>query len=110
MLNEHVGGLSPSQILESRGLKLRPHQREVLDRIQAIHARSCEQVGTGGPSKLQEEVLRRFAEKHGRTWKSRLMNSWLKGTDDRLADGGVLRQIRNELGSQWLRSYRIVSQ
>lgn len=108
MQNEIVSALTPSRILENRGVQLTPHQREVVDSITSCHGRESDSIGTGSLSAKQEEALRRFAVANGRTWKCRLIASWMKGTDDRLSDGGLLRQIRNELGSQWLRNYRLV--
>lgn len=51
----------------------------------------------------QLAALTRFASKNGRYWKCKLVNAWLSGADERLPDGGLLRQVRNELGIQWLR-------
>ena len=44
---------------------------------------------------LYLDALQRFADKHGRQWKSLLWEKWLNGQDDYLADGPVLRQVRN---------------
>lgn len=41
------------------------------------------------------EVLTRFAQKHGRNWKSVLYDLWHSGQDAYHADGPALRQIRN---------------
>ena len=46
----------------------------------------------------QLDALRRFRDKHGRTWKAKLKNMWEFGHDTRQPDGGLLRQIRNEVG------------
>lgn len=56
------------------------------------------------PTKDQLGALKRFASQHGRTWKSKLVDAWISGKDDHLPDGGLLRQVRNELGPQWLRN------
>jgi hypothetical protein len=49
----------------------------------------------------QEAVLRAFAQKHGRTWKSHLLSLWETGRDT-----GVLRQIRNMVGPSSLKKIR----
>lgn len=41
------------------------------------------------------EVLTRFAQKHGRNWKSVLYGMWYSGQDAYQVDGAALRQIRN---------------
>lgn len=56
------------------------------------------------PTTEQTAALQRFAQNHGRTWKSKLTDAWISGRDDRLPDGSLLRQVRNELGPQWLRT------
>ena len=56
------------------------------------------------PTNEQTAALQRFAQTHGRTWKSKLADAWISGRDDRLPDGSLLRQVRNELGPQWLRT------
>jgi len=45
------------------------------------------------PTEPQMEAIKRFAETHGRTWKSRLIDAWISGRDARLPDGGLLRQV-----------------
>lgn len=80
--------------------------------LAAAHAALTECVQTKAPDALratpqQLEALQRFAERHGRTWKCRLVGAWMNGTDDRLPDGGLLRQVRNQLGVQWLRGFRL---
>lgn len=52
-------------------------------------------------------VLRDFAHQYGRNWKSRLGAMWWKGSDVNERHGALLRQIRNELGPNWLASHRI---
>lgn len=55
------------------------------------------------PTAGQLEALKRFAVRHGRTWKSKLVNVWLSGRDESIPDAALLRQVRNQLGLQWLR-------
>ena len=53
----------------------------------------------------QTSALKRFAEKHGRTWKSKLKSAWANGTDSTMEDGALLRQVRNDLGPVWLTKF-----
>lgn len=41
------------------------------------------------------DALQRFADKHGKKWQSKLWDMWLSGRDDYMADGHILRQVRN---------------
>lgn len=50
----------------------------------------------------QREALLRFRAKEGAHWKSKLSVHWMMGTDERLEDSGLLRQIRNQRGPTWL--------
>ncbi len=50
----------------------------------------------------QHAALQRFADQHGRTWKSALLRLWSRGGDEKHADGALLRQVRNNLGRDWL--------
>jgi len=59
------------------------------------------------PTPEQLWALRDFAEKNGRNWKSILKDAWASGKDDQLANGGLLRQVRNELGPQWLTTAQV---
>lgn len=58
------------------------------------------------PSAEQLAALQRFANQHGRRWKSELSTAWSTGRDDTLPDGPLLRQVRNGLGPQWLFSMK----
>lgn len=69
-----------------------------------------QQVGPVSATPQQLDALQRFAAKHGRTWKCRLVEAWMQGNDDRLTDGGLLRQVRNQLGTKWLRDFRLGTQ
>lgn len=57
----------------------------------------------------QYAALRRYAEKHGRRWKSRLSSDWASGRDAEQPDGAYLRQIRNTLGPDWLTGFRMTN-
>ena len=50
----------------------------------------------------QDQALRAFASKHGRTWKQALREAWMRGSD-----GGELRQIRNTFGPSWLTTFKL---
>ena len=50
----------------------------------------------------QAAALIRFANEHGANWKSKLVRLWETGSDPRIADAGLLRQIRNSFGPVWL--------
>ena len=52
-------------------------------------------------------ALRDFAEKNGPTWKSKLKTAWASGSDEKLPNAGLLRQVRNELGPKWLTTTQI---
>jgi len=55
-------------------------------------------------------VLRAFAADYGREWKAYLSAAWLshayRGRHMGGRDTGTLRQLRNELGHDWLRAFR----
>lgn len=55
-----------------------------------------------------------FAAEYGREWKQYLMAAWLshsyKGRHMGGRDTGFLRQLRNDLGHEWLHSYRLPKQ
>lgn len=93
--------------LERHGDKLTPHQRKLVERIASMQGVGDQQVGTVSATPQQLDALHRFAVKHGRTWKCRLVEAWMQGNDDRLPDGGLLRQVRNQLGTKWLRDFRL---
>ncbi len=50
-------------------------------------------------------ALERFAAKYGASWKSDLSAAWASGKDERLPDGALLRQVRNQLGPEWLEGF-----
>ena len=62
------------------------------------------------PTVDQLLALVRFAEQNGRRgktlstkrWKEKLSTAWANGKDASMPDGYLLRQLRNELGPQWL--------
>lgn len=61
-----------------------------------------EETSTFTLSLEQAEAVLAFARKKGREWKEDLLSAWLNGTDAREPNGGLLRQVRNQLGPQWL--------
>lgn len=96
--------------LERRGLSLTPHQRKLVESIASIQGGGDQPDSPLSATPQQVDALQRFAAKHGRTWKCRLVEAWMRGNDDRLPDGGLLRQVRNQLGTKWLRDFRIGAQ
>lgn len=60
-----------------------------------------------GPTPEQVQALVRFAGANGRRWKAILMGKWETGKDEREVDGGLLRQVRNNLGPTWLTRFRL---
>jgi hypothetical protein len=52
-------------------------------------------------------ALQRFAARHGRKWKSKLLLLWETGADSRDVDGPLLRRVRNEFGPTWLGRFRL---
>ena len=61
-------------------------------------------INDNEPTVEQVAALREYAAKNGRRWKSRLVSDWTTGRDERQP---LLRQVRNQLGPEWLRSYRL---
>jgi hypothetical protein len=59
----------------------------------------------------EAQAITAFAEQYGREWKQYLQAAWFchayKGKHMSGADTGVLRAIRNDLGCDWLRSYKL---
>lgn len=54
------------------------------------------------PSQAQLAALQRFATRNGRRWKVMLLQAWGSGADEKETDGPLLRQVRNQFGSDWL--------
>lgn len=51
------------------------------------------------------EAMQAYAKRHGRRWKSMLREAWMgRPPHD---DGGVLRELRNTHGADWLKAYRL---
>ncbi len=71
------------------------------DAIRTAHA----MVGMK-PTPEQLERLRSFATAYGINWKRALTDAWLAGLDERMQDGHLLRQVRNQLGPRWLEAFR----
>ncbi|MBV7542166.1 hypothetical protein [Acidovorax sp. sic0104] len=113
MQNERHASLVSSSAIRHERPSLTSYQLALVKRVEAINATTasvgsgeCEGAGEGATPE-QLEALKRFAARHGRTWKCRLMEAWIRGTDDRMPDGWLLRQVRNQLGSHWLRRFRL---
>lgn len=69
----------------------------------------CAQAATAahcGLSVEQAHALAAFRRAHGRCWKAALIDLWTTGRDERLPDGALLRQVRNNQGPRWLKRYR----
>lgn len=60
---------------------------------------------TAVPEPEQMAAIVRFAQRHGRSWKSALRDAWASGKDDSMPDGPLLRQVRNQLGPNWLQTF-----
>jgi len=58
------------------------------------------------PTTEQLAALQRFRERHGRMWKGKLQELWMREPGSRYPDASVLRQIRNQLGPTWLQNFR----
>lgn len=56
----------------------------------------------GHPTADQLTALTAYKTKYGRQWKTKLLTAWLYGTDCKEPAGHLLRQVRNQLGPQWL--------
>jgi hypothetical protein len=50
----------------------------------------------------QIESLTSYAEKHGKSWKSKLITSWSRGGNH----GPDLQEVRNQFGTSWLASFK----
>ncbi len=59
------------------------------------------------PDNEEMEALQRFANVHGRTWRSELRRAWETGNYNRAGeDGCFLQRVRNKAGPRWLNSRR----
>lgn len=50
----------------------------------------------------QAAAILDFAKAHGRYWKAALNHAWTTGRDERMPNGALLRQVRNNQGPTWL--------
>jgi len=50
----------------------------------------------------QLECLQAFKTKHGRQWKAKLRELWMRGTDANEPQGHLLRQVRNRVSPSGL--------
>lgn len=55
-----------------------------------------------GLSSEQMRALVAFAERNGRSWKSKLIALWMNGRDYYEPQGVALHQVRNNFGPTWL--------
>lgn len=53
----------------------------------------------------QEAALRRFITTNGYRWKYKLRSVWLSD-GSRIPDAALLRQLRNQLGPEWLEKFK----
>jgi hypothetical protein len=54
------------------------------------------------PSPEQVHALVSYASRNGRTWKSKLVEAWSNGRDEREPESAELRSVRNTFGPTWL--------
>lgn len=99
---EQRGGLAFSKQGKSR---FSEDQLHVIAQVNSLCSERRLTATKVSATPTQLEALQRFAASHGRYWKCRLLGAWMRGTDERLPDGGTLRQVRNDLGPVWLRSF-----
>ena len=62
---------------------------------------SAARADADGPSDVQLQALRNYAQKHGHTWKRDLLHDWETGHAE-----GELQQVRNQFGPSWLVRFR----
>lgn len=53
------------------------------------------------PTTEQIAALAAYQAEHGRNWKFKLCIEWMNGTTT-----GLLQEVRNQLGPNWLANYR----
>jgi hypothetical protein len=53
-------------------------------------------------SNAMRAALEAYANSHGRTWKSQLLDDWMTGRSE-----GELQQVRNIFGPRWLQRYKL---
>jgi len=54
------------------------------------------------PTPEQQLAINQFKAKYGQFWKEELATKWWSGRDVNEPHGALLRQVRNQLGPQWL--------
>jgi hypothetical protein len=73
--------------------------------------RRADKARKNTPSPEQLAAIRRFAERHGRTWKSALNAAWMRVAYDFTAresgDDALLQQVRNNFGPSWLHTFQL---
>jgi hypothetical protein len=55
----------------------------------------------------QEAALAAFANRNGRTWKSKLRDIWMTGHYSSDDNSASLQQVRNQFGPSWLVNYKL---
>jgi len=77
----------------------------------ASAARSAFKMLKNTPSPEQLAAIRRFAKRHGRTWKAALNAAWMRAAYDFAArendDAALLQQVRNSFGPSWLVNFQL---
>lgn len=59
---------------------------------------------TAPPTPEQLAAVERFKARHGRNWRSALLDCWAQGTEHKYReDSHLLRQLRNQQGPRWVR-------
>lgn len=84
------------------GNQFRVHMPALPERSVKCEAR---EVKTLTPD--QARAVLKFAKAEGRYWKTYLQNAWISGRDERMQDGGYLRQVRNDFGPSWLKRVKL---
>ena len=62
--------------------------------------------GAAPLTREQLGAVRRYAERHGRRWKERLRDVWMRA-DPRTDDEYIVYALRNTHGPSWLRRYQL---
>ncbi len=55
------------------------------------------------PTQDQAEALASYAAKNGTGWKTKLLDSWAKGSNT----DPLLQQVRNQFGPSWLAAFKL---
>lgn len=101
---EQRSGLTLSKQGKSR---FSEDQLQIITQVEGLRTKRPLTAAKVDATPTQLEALQRFAAIHGRYWKCRLLEAWMKGSEVRLPDGGTLRQVRNDLGPLWLQAFTL---